>query len=96
MVAFVDVTVIPMDRERTLPHSTVVVQGDRILTVGPTRLEPEDILAGAAGVECVLEIESEGVGTVVVRGPGAGGPVTAGAVYEVRFEPERSPSTRGR
>ncbi|HEX6433348.1 MAG TPA: hypothetical protein VFZ87_03870, partial [Gemmatimonadales bacterium] len=35
IVAFVDVTVVPMDRERTIPHTTVVVQGDRILTVGP-------------------------------------------------------------
>ena len=51
------------------------------LTVGPISLDPEDILAGAAGVECVLEIESEGAGSVVVRGPGAGGTATAGAVY---------------
>jgi len=36
IVAFVDVTVVPMDRERTIPHSTVLVQGDRILIVGPT------------------------------------------------------------
>ncbi|HET6837526.1 MAG TPA: amidohydrolase family protein [Gemmatimonadales bacterium] len=35
IVAFVDVTVVPMDRERTIPHTTVVVQGDRILTIGP-------------------------------------------------------------
>jgi imidazolonepropionase-like amidohydrolase len=34
-VAFVDVTVIPMDRERSLPHSTVLVQGSRIVKVGP-------------------------------------------------------------
>ena len=33
--AFVDVTVIPMDRERVLPHTTVVVRGDRIVSVGP-------------------------------------------------------------
>jgi imidazolonepropionase-like amidohydrolase len=35
VVAFVDVTVIPMDRERTLSGQTVVVRGDRIVTVGP-------------------------------------------------------------
>jgi hypothetical protein len=35
VVAFVGVTVIPMDRERTLPGQTVVVRGDRIVTVGP-------------------------------------------------------------
>lgn len=33
-VAFVDVTVIPMDTERTLAHQTVVVQGDRIVEIG--------------------------------------------------------------
>jgi imidazolonepropionase-like amidohydrolase len=36
VVAFVDVTVIPMDRERSLPGHTVVVQGDRIVALGPT------------------------------------------------------------
>ncbi len=35
LVAFVDVTVIPMDRERSLPGTTVVVQGDRIVSMGP-------------------------------------------------------------
>ncbi len=36
VTAFVDVTVIPMDRERTLPGHTVVVRGDRIVEVGPS------------------------------------------------------------
>ena len=36
VVAFVDVTVIPMDRERTIPRQTVVVRGDRIVAMGPT------------------------------------------------------------
>ena len=40
IVAFVDVTVIPMDRERTIPHSTVVVQGDKILAIGPAEDTP--------------------------------------------------------
>lgn len=34
--AFVDVTVIPMDRDRSVHHQTVVVRGDRIVAVGPT------------------------------------------------------------
>ncbi len=34
-VAFVNVTVIPMDRERTLPGQTVIVRGDRIVAMGP-------------------------------------------------------------
>jgi imidazolonepropionase-like amidohydrolase len=36
VTAFVDVTVIPMDRERRLPGRTVVVRGDRIVALGPT------------------------------------------------------------
>lgn len=35
VTAFVDVTVIPMDRERTLRNQTVVVRGDRIVEIGP-------------------------------------------------------------
>jgi imidazolonepropionase-like amidohydrolase len=35
VVAFVDVTVIPMDRERRLPGQTVLVRGDRIVEIGP-------------------------------------------------------------
>lgn len=35
-VAFVDVTVIPMDSERTLPNQTVIVKGDRIAEIGPS------------------------------------------------------------
>ena len=34
-IAFEGVTVVPMDRERTLPDYTVVVRGDRIVAVGP-------------------------------------------------------------
>ncbi len=51
------------------------------LTVGPRALDPEDPLASASGVECMLDIASAGPATVIVRGPGAGGDVTAGAVY---------------
>jgi imidazolonepropionase-like amidohydrolase len=35
VVAFVDVTVIPMDRERAIPRQTVVVSGNRIVAIGP-------------------------------------------------------------
>jgi N-acyl-D-aspartate/D-glutamate deacylase len=35
-VAFVNVTVIPMDRERVLPGHTVVTRGDRIVSFGPS------------------------------------------------------------
>ena len=36
IVAFVDVSVIPMDRERVIPGQTVVVQGSRITAIGPS------------------------------------------------------------
>lgn len=36
VVAFVDVTVIPMDRERMLPRQTVVIRGNRIVAIGPS------------------------------------------------------------
>jgi hypothetical protein len=34
-VAFVDVTVLPMDRDRALPHHTVLIRGSTIEAVGP-------------------------------------------------------------
>lgn len=40
VTAFVDVTVIPMDAERALPGHTVLVQGDRIIAVGPSASVP--------------------------------------------------------
>jgi homoserine dehydrogenase len=51
------------------------------LRVAPLELDPADPLAGVSGVECLLEIESRDVGVVTVRGPGAGGPASVGAVY---------------
>jgi imidazolonepropionase-like amidohydrolase len=35
VTAFVDVTVVPIDRERVLEHQTVLVTGDRITALGP-------------------------------------------------------------
>jgi len=34
LTAFVDVTVVPMDRERLLGHQTVLVRGERIAEIG--------------------------------------------------------------
>jgi imidazolonepropionase-like amidohydrolase len=47
-VAFTDVTVVPMDRERLLEHQTVLVQGDRIAAIGPV-----DSVRVPAGIERV-------------------------------------------
>ncbi len=48
-VAFTGVTVIPMDRERTIEDQTVVVRGGRIAALGPTASTP--VPAGAARVD---------------------------------------------
>ena len=51
------------------------------LRVRPMELLPGTALASASGVESVLEVEVRDGGTFRVSGPGAGGRVTAGAVY---------------
>ncbi len=51
------------------------------MTVTPMPVDPTDPLARAAGIENVLEITVTGAGIYRVSGPGAGGRVTAGAVY---------------
>lgn len=47
-VAFVDVTVVPMDRERLIPHQTVIVQDGRITALGNVGATP--VPAGAVRV----------------------------------------------
>lgn len=67
-----------------MPGQTVrlVADADReALRVAPATLEGEDPLAVLEGVESMLEIVSRDGSTVRVSGPGAGGRVTAGAVY---------------
>lgn len=49
VTAFVDVAVVPMDRERVIEHQTVLVRGDRILDVGPAR--STTIPAGARRID---------------------------------------------
>jgi homoserine dehydrogenase len=51
------------------------------LSVGPRLLDAADPLAVTEGVENMLEIATSDGSTVRVSGPGAGGRVTAGAVY---------------
>ena len=51
------------------------------LTVAPAVLAGDDPLATAAGVESVLEVTTRDGSVFRVSGPGAGGRVTAGAVY---------------
>jgi imidazolonepropionase-like amidohydrolase len=49
VVAFTDVSVIPMDRQRVIAGQTVIVRGDRIEAVGPT--PRTDIPAGAIRID---------------------------------------------
>ncbi len=51
------------------------------LVVAPRELGEDGPLARVTGVENLLEIEVRAAGTFRVAGPGAGGRVTAGAVY---------------
>ena len=46
-VAFVDITVVPMDRAGEQPHQTVLVDGDRIVAIGPALAVP----AGVARID---------------------------------------------
>ena len=51
------------------------------MKVSSQQIDPADPLARAAGIENVLEITVRDAGVFRVSGPGAGGRVTAGAVY---------------
>lgn len=51
------------------------------MAVSPTTLDPADPLATAAGIESVLEVTMRDDTTFRISGPGAGGHVTARAVY---------------
>ena len=48
-VAFVDVNVVPLDRERVLERQTVVVTGDRISAIGPAASTP--VPSGATRID---------------------------------------------
>jgi homoserine dehydrogenase len=51
------------------------------MRVGPMELQHDDPMASASGVESVLEVEMGDGARFRISGPGAGGAVTAGAVY---------------
>jgi len=53
----------------------------RRMEVAPRELPAGSALASATGVESVLEVDVRDAGSFRVSGPGAGGRVTAGAVY---------------
>jgi imidazolonepropionase-like amidohydrolase len=52
LIAFQDVSVIPMDTERVLPHQTVLVRNGKIVDAGPTssvHLSPETVVIDGRG-----------------------------------------------
>lgn len=60
-IAFVDVTLLPMDREGAPPHQTVIVSGDRIVAVGPSRSSGTTTADDAVAVPAdALRIEGAG------------------------------------
>src|SRR2546423_11338727 len=51
------------------------------LAVTPQEVEPDTPMAATSGIENLLEIDVRAGGIFRISGPGAGGRVTAGAVY---------------
>jgi homoserine dehydrogenase len=51
------------------------------MAVSPVELEADDAMARVSGADNVLEIQARAGGIFRISGPGAGGRVTAGAVY---------------
>jgi hypothetical protein len=74
LVAFTDVTVVPMDRERLLEHQTVLVRGDRIAAIGPIdsiRLPP-----GTTRLDGRQRYLMPGIAEMHSHVPGADSPAT--------------------
>lgn len=70
--AFTDVTVIPMDRERTLPGQTVIVRGERITEIGPANRVR--VPAGATRIDGRGKFLMPGVAEMHAHIPGAQNP----------------------
>lgn len=69
-VAFVHATVLPMDSDRVLADHTVVVQGDRIVTVGPSR--SVTVPAGAQTIDANGKFLMPGLGEMHGHNPPPG------------------------
>ena len=70
--AFVNVTVLPMDSERTLENQTVIVKGDRITEVGPA--SSVQIPADAQRIESAGKYLIPGLGEMHGHNPPVGSP----------------------
>jgi homoserine dehydrogenase len=51
------------------------------MRVQPTELDAAEPMAAVSGIECLLEVDLRDGSRVRISGPGAGGPVSVGAVY---------------
>ena len=73
--------ILGVDVERGRPVRLVAEATGDGLSVGPRQLDPDEPMARTTGVENVLEITLADRSVFRVSGPGAGGEVTARAVY---------------
>ena len=71
-VAFTNVTVLPMDRERSMPGQTVVVGGDRIVAMGPAA--DVDVPAGAMRIDGRGKFLMPGMAEMHAHIPGGSAP----------------------
>ena len=72
VVAFTNVTVIPMDRERTLNGQTVIVRGDRIAEIGPANRVR--VPAGATQIDGTGKFLMPGLAEMHAHIPGPNNP----------------------
>lgn len=70
--AFTNVTVVPMDRQRTLPNHTVIVRGDRIAEIGPA--DKVSVPDGAARIDGRGKFLMPGVSEMHAHIPGSNSP----------------------
>ncbi|MGE0354845.1 MAG: amidohydrolase family protein [Gemmatimonadales bacterium] len=68
VTAFTNVSVVPMDRERVLENQTVVVQGSRVIAMGPAGRTP--VPAGAVRIEARGRYLMPGLGEMHAHIPG--------------------------
>jgi imidazolonepropionase-like amidohydrolase len=81
VVAFVDVHVVPMNRDGVLDHQTVIVRGNRIATVGP--VSQVHIVAGATIIDGRGKYLIPGLGEMHghLPNPGAGPELTENVLF---------------
>ena len=81
VVAFVDVHVLPMNRDGVLDHQTVVVRGNRVTTVGP--VAQVHVVAGATVIDGRGKYLMPGLGEMHghLPNPGAGAELTENVLF---------------